>query len=439
MQAMMTTFTASAIIPAFEGIAEEFGVTLHKAAYLTSLQIAILGWAPLFWKPIANRYGRRPVWLISTLGSLVFNIGCAQSNSYATMAICRAFTSFFISPPGGTGSGVVTETFFKKERATYVGIWTLLCTLGPPSGPFFMGFVVYHTGSFRWIYYILAITNGVQFITYLFFGPETLYMRNVVRHNVSTFKQEYMNFKRIDPTPLTLVEFIQPMFLFRYTSIWIPTVAYSIVFGFCSVLLTVEIPQLLIPKFGLNPQQLGLQFLGIMVGLIIGEQFGGRISDLWMNKRTQKLGRRPPPEYRLWLSYVGFLLAMVGLIIFSVRLQQATTGVWNITPIIGIAISAVGNQIVTTVLVTYAIDSYVEHSSSIGVFINVVRSTWAFLGPFWFPDMEETLGSSGSGGLMAGMIFLISVVPIACLQWRKRSQGAGLPAAIGAGGVAVRQ
>jgi hypothetical protein len=355
------------------------------------------------------------------------------------MAICRAFTSFFISPPGGTGSGVVTETFFKKERATYVGIWTLLCTLGPPSGPFFMGFVVYHTGSFRWIYYILAITNGVQFITYLFFGPETLYMRNVVRHNVSTFKQEYMNFKRIDPTPLTLVEFIQPMFLFRYTSIWIPTVAYSIVFGFCSVLLTVEIPQLFLPKFGLNPQELGLQFLGIMIGLVIGEQFGGRISDLWMNKRAQKLGRRPPPEYRLWLSYVGFLLAMVGLILFSVRLQQATTGKWNITPIIGIAISAVGNQIVTTVLVTYAIDSYVEHSSSIGVFINVVRSTWAFLGPFWFPDMEETLGSSGSGGLMAGMIFLISVVPIACLQWRKRSQGAGLPAAIGQGGVATRQ
>jgi MFS family permease len=156
---MMTTFTASAIIPAFEGIAEEFGVSLHKTAYLTSLQIAVLGWAPLFWKPIANRYGRRPVWLISTLGSLAFNIGCAKSNSYATMAICRAFTAFFISPPGGTGSGVVTETFFKKERATYVGMWTLLCTLGPPAGPFFMGFVIYHTGSFRWVYWILAIVS----------------------------------------------------------------------------------------------------------------------------------------------------------------------------------------------------------------------------------------------------------------------------------------
>jgi len=298
----------------------------------------------------------------------------------------------------------------------------------------------------------------VQFITYLFLGPETLYMRNVVRHNVSAFKQEYLTFKRIDPTPLKLVEFVQPLSLFRYTSIWVPTVAYSIVFGFCSVLLTVEIPQLFLPKFGLNPQELGLQFLGIMIGLVIGEQFGGRISDLWMNKRTQKLGRRPEPEYRLWLSYMGFVLAMVGLIVFSVRLQQAPQGKWNITPIvsssfhiipfdlfansnsqIGIAISAVGNQIVTTVLVTYAIDSMVEHSSSIGVFVNVVRSTWGFIGPFWFPDMEETLGSSGSGGLMAGMIFICSIVPIALLQWRKSGKAAGVPAAIGQGGVPTRQ
>ncbi|KAL1587358.1 hypothetical protein WHR41_03839 [Cladosporium halotolerans] len=436
--AMMTTFIASAIIPAYESISEDLGVSIHRTSYLTSLQIAILGWAPLFWKPIANRYGRRPVWLISTLGALAFNIGCANSNDYATMAICRAFCAFFISPPGGTGSGVVTETFFKKERATYVGMWTLLVTFGPPGGPFFMGFVVYHTGDYRWIYWILAIVNGVQFITYLFLGPETLYMRNAVRHNVSAFKQEYLNFKRIDPTPFKPFEFIQPLFLFRYSSIWVPTIAYSIVFGFCSVLLTVEIPQLFLPKFELNPQELGLQFLGILIGLVIGEQVGGRISDLWMNKRTQKLGRRPAPEYRLWLSYIGFVLAMVGLIVFSVRLQQAKQGVWNITPVIGIAISAVGNQIVTTVLVTYAIDSYVEHSSSIGVFINVVRSTWGFIGPFWFPDMEATLGSSGSGGLMAGLIFVVSIIPIAILQWRKSSRGAGVPAAEGQGAVVPR-
>lgn len=137
--AMMTTFTAAAIIPVYENIGMDLGCSIQKASYLTSLQIAILGFAPLFWKPISNRYGRRPVWLVSAIGSLLFNVGCALSHTYTSMAVCRAFTAFFISPAIAIGSGVVTETFFKRERGKYMGIWTLLVTLGPPGGPFFMG------------------------------------------------------------------------------------------------------------------------------------------------------------------------------------------------------------------------------------------------------------------------------------------------------------
>jgi MFS family permease len=134
MQAMICTFTASAIIPAYEDISRNLNVSLQQVSYLTSLQIAILGVAPLFWKPISNRYGRRPVWLISTFGALLLNVGCALSQDYTSMAVCRAFTAFFISPPIAIGSAVVTETFFKKQRAQYMGIWTLLVTLGPPLG-----------------------------------------------------------------------------------------------------------------------------------------------------------------------------------------------------------------------------------------------------------------------------------------------------------------
>ncbi|KAK8062413.1 MFS transporter [Apiospora hydei] len=385
------------------------------------LQIAILGWAPLFWKPVSNRYGRRPVWLISTVGSLLFNVGCALSPTYSSMAICRAFTSFFISPAIAIGSGVVTETFFKKQRATYMGMWTLLVTLGPPSGPFFMGFVAYHTGNYRWIYWVLAIVNGIQFIAYLFFGPETRYLRSGVPHKDSVFKQEYLNFKRLDPSPFKPMEFIQPLSLWRYASIWVPTIAYSIVFGFTSVLLTVEIPQLFLPKFGLNPQQIGLQFLGMIVGSVIGEQIGGRLSDLWMNKKAKKLGHRPAPEHRLWLSYFGYALAMVGLIVFGVQIQNATKGHYTVTPIVGVGIAAAGNQLITTVLVTYAVDCHIEHSASIGVFVNVVRSTWGFIGPFWFPDMLESVGGAGSAGIMVGIIFAVACIPTALLQWRGQS------------------
>ena len=154
----MGTFTAASIIPAYEDIAKDLGISLQTASYLTSLQIAILGGAPLFWRPLSARFGRRPIFLISLAASLVCNIGCAKSHSYASMAACRALVAWFISPAGAIGSGVVVETFFKKDRARYMGIWTLLITLGVPVGTLIFGFVAFRVG-YRWIYYVLAIVS----------------------------------------------------------------------------------------------------------------------------------------------------------------------------------------------------------------------------------------------------------------------------------------
>lgn len=155
---MMGTFIAAAIIPAYLDISMDLGISMDKTAYLTSLQIAIIGGAPLFWKPLSNRFGRRPIFLISLVGSLVCNIGCAKSPSYASMAACRALVAFFICPAGALGSAVVAECFFRKDRGRYMGVWALLITLGVPVSPFIFGFVAQRV-SYRWIYYILAMVR----------------------------------------------------------------------------------------------------------------------------------------------------------------------------------------------------------------------------------------------------------------------------------------
>lgn len=209
----------------------------------------------------------------------------------------------------------------------------------------------------------------------------------------------------------------------------IPAVAYAMEFLWTSIMVTVEIPQLFPELFGFNTQQNGLQMIAVIVGTIIGEQVGGRMSDLWMSMRRRKLGgRAPEPEFRLWLSYFGFVLCVVGLVVFLVsclldcpwvvkpqRLEaqralvscasgtgtnrgnryncitlvqpgtslhllvlesallasstlkmshrsHATLTIWGST----------GNQIVTTVLVTYSVDCYRTDAASVGVFITFV-------------------------------------------------------------------
>ncbi|KAJ5887578.1 Major facilitator superfamily domain general substrate transporter [Penicillium taxi] len=415
--ACIATFTAAGIIPAYADIAADLGVTLQQASYLTSLQIAIIGGSPLFWKPLSNRFGRRPIFLISLIGSFAFNIGCAKSTTYASLAACRALVAFFISPASAIGSAVVVETTFKKDRARYMGIWTLMVTLGVPIGPFIFGFVTYRVG-YEWIFWILAITNGVQFILYLFLGPETRYIGSGVNQVEADWKTQYFSVRRIDPTPLTWFEFIQPLTLARHLSVLIPAWTHAMVFLFTNIMSTVEVPQLLQEKFELNSEQLGMQFIGIVIGSFIGEQMGGFMSDQWMSRRARRINGKAEPEFRLWLSYFGFLVALVGIIVFLVCTQTSAAGHWNVSPIIGTALGAVGNQLITTVTMTYAVDCYPQEAGSVGVFIGLVRQIWGFIGPFWFPYMFDSVGIAASSGICCAMIIAVSVIPTIYLHWR---------------------
>lgn len=278
--------------------------------------------------------------------------------------------------------------------------------------------------------------NAVQFILYVFLGPETRYLRKSPHHESSDFRQEYLNLStRIDPTPLTFFEFIQPLTLARYPFILLPTCAYAMNFLFGSIMITVEIPQLLQEKFGLDAQQLGLQYIAVILGSVIGEQLGALLSNVWMTKKQDKSeilsgdnekqqqtrNRQHKPEHRLWLSYIGFILTIVGLVVFLVQTQVVKTGHWNITPLIGVAIAACGNQIVSTILVTYTVNSLAgPEAGSVGVFITFVRQIWGFIGPFWFPSMFDNVGVANSAGICVGLLVLVGITPTLVVQWKGR-------------------
>lgn len=293
----MTTFQAASIIPAYEPLGMSLGTTIQGASYLTSAQIVVLGVAPLFWKPLSHRIGRQPVWLISTICSGLFNIGCALSPTYGAMMVCRCFGAFFIAPPIAIGSGVVVETFFPAQRGQKMGIWTYGCPctyraikannvqatshLRSTRRTVYLlihnsvcGLALDILGSRnclfspprRWtVAYTLQI-NFVQFGAYLIFGSETRFLRSKEPQTANTPKPTISLFKRIDPEPVTMAEIIDPIIIGRYLTVLLPAISYTIVFCFASVLLTVEIPQTFIPTFGLDPQELGLNFIALIIG-----------------------------------------------------------------------------------------------------------------------------------------------------------------------------
>lgn len=96
------------------------GVTITGASYSTTLAIVSAGVAPLLWSPLSNVYGRRPVYIYSSIIGIVPGAGCAVTTRWQNLLIARVFAGMGTSAGMGIGASVVSDMYFMHERGKYV-------------------------------------------------------------------------------------------------------------------------------------------------------------------------------------------------------------------------------------------------------------------------------------------------------------------------------
>lgn len=106
--------------------------------------------------------------------------------------------------------------------------------------------------------------NFTQMIGYLFLGPETLFDRDTISDTAS--QPMHFGFRRIIPKPLRREDFFLPLYLLKDYRILLAAVSLAVTFNFILVMMTVEIPIFFPKLFHLKPQQVGINFLGFLVG-----------------------------------------------------------------------------------------------------------------------------------------------------------------------------
>lgn len=408
--AFSCAFMQAGISPAYEAMAEEYGKSMTEISYLTSAQICIAGIAPFLWVPIMNAYGRGVFLAFSALICCAFNIGGGFCTTYGQQMALRILVCFFASTGAAAGSSVVADLAFAHERGKKNGWWSLGLLLGTPGGPFFMGFVQYHAGT-RWIYFTFAIMNFVQFVLWLL-AEETVYIRNKHARSINPSKGGFMRWfgcYNRSQQPLHWKIFFRPLKQAWNYNVSMAVIALAVTFCYANIALVVEMPQTFGVLFHLNAQQLSLHYIALIVGSVIGEVLAGPLSDWWMKICYKKRGGKRVIVDRLWVSYNGFLAVIVGLIVWGVYLDKVVENHWNISALIGAAVAAGGNNIVATVLTTFAIDSS-EYAPDVGLYLNLVRLIFGFTGPFYFALMFERLKYADAAGLMVGLVAIFGVL-----------------------------
>ncbi|KAI5954239.1 hypothetical protein KGF54_002014 [Candida jiufengensis] len=415
----MCTFMASGVVPAFGAYSEILGKPTHIVSYLTSCQIVLIGSFPMVWVPIMNRYGKRLLLIISVFGSMCFAIGAVFCTSYGKLIAMRCFQAIFISPGLAVGGAIVSDTTFAHQRGSRSGVWSIMVNLGTMVGPLLMGFVAQHVPP-KYIFVVFAVTNFVQMICYILLGRETSFNKQDMSRNIKNpYKQLFRKNAIFPENKITPLIILRPLKYLLNWRVFIPTFGYTMLFMHANIAINVEIPQVMIAKFGMGPQALGLQFISFIIGTVIGEA-GGFISDMLI-----KWGRNrgKGSSFRLWLTYPGYICAIVGLIIFGVLIQRLKH--YNVVVAnVGLVIASLGLQLATSPIIAYCIDFVgPSEAGSVVLFITFFRQLLAFVGPFYFPVMFENLGFAKSYGIMAALIGALGLIPTLSLQWFESRRG----------------
>lgn len=80
--------------------------------------------------PLANHYGRRPVYLLGNLIAAITNIIPGYFDSWAVIMTTRALNGLTAGSVMAMGAATICDMYFAHQRGLFMGIYTLCLTNG---------------------------------------------------------------------------------------------------------------------------------------------------------------------------------------------------------------------------------------------------------------------------------------------------------------------
>jgi MFS transporter, DHA1 family, tetracycline resistance protein len=314
-------------------------VTLLTVLYAAAQFIA----APLLGK-LSDRYGRRPILLISLLGSAVgyfiFGIGGALWVLYISRLI-DGFTGGNVS----IANAYITDVSSEKDRTKSLGIIGAAFGLGLIIGPILGGLLSQISLSAP--VYLAGLFSLFATIVGFFILPESLPKNQ--RDTIKLIKK--------DLNPLASIgKFITKPILGIFLLVFI-------IFNFTFSGFTISLPIFLIHKFNIDPLNVaGILFVSGVVSSIVQGGLIGRLDIRFGDKK---------------LLMMGLIIFSIGLIFFFI-----VPNFWMIYPIIGFISFGLG---LTTPTLTSIISKIVSKNEIGEVFgVNTsLNSLMSVFGPLW--------------------------------------------------------
>ncbi|RAL13086.1 MFS transporter [Aspergillus homomorphus CBS 101889] len=370
---------------------------ISEEVSLLGISLFVIGFAvgPLFWAPLSEIYGRRPVMVLSAMGLTAFTAGTAGAQNIQTLIILRFFAGSFGSAPMAVSGGVIFDTFPTISRGLASSLFAAAPFLGPTLGPIIGGFIA-QAGGWRWVQGFLAAFSGALWLCLVFLLPETyapvLLHKRAAKLSKITGKV-YRSKNQIEqgttPVSKTLgVALSRPWaLLFREPIVFLLSLYMSIIYG-TLYMLFMAYPIVFMEVRGWTEAISGLAFLGILVGILLSVAYSFPMYFRYKKKTLSTKGR-VPPEARLPDSFLGAVALPVGLFWFA---WTNYPSVHWMAPIASGVPFGFGMVMVFLPAFNYLIDSYTIYAASVLAANSAMRSVFGAVFPLFTTYMYRNLG-----------------------------------------------
>ncbi|KEQ89688.1 MFS general substrate transporter [Aureobasidium pullulans EXF-150] len=415
--AFLSNYAIGGLAPAFYILSMQFGKSQHQTSELLLWPVLVFGLFNFLWVPLANYYGKRPIFVFCTLLLCICYIWGATAQSFESLLWSNIIGAFGGSASEAVAASMVNDLYFLHERAGKMSWYVNSISAGNTLGPLICGFVVQGL-SWRWHKIIAAILVAINFLVVVFLCPETRFDRtghghvkpltpsrtasdtNTLEKDVPSPDQQLIHrpSDTSDTTPLSTIPkkpwaqqlklwsplpkdlslfelFLRPWPLIVYPEVIFSTLATAFALAWVVGINILNSFVLQAPPYSWSPAVNGLINIPGLLGNICGALVGGPLVDWYSDWRARKNNGVFQPESRLTLLIFPAVMVPAGCLAFGYGVQETLH--WT-SLFFGYGMVATGLTTIPCITMTYISDCYLPVAPDALLLINGLKNVAAF-------------------------------------------------------------
>ncbi|EGP86985.1 uncharacterized protein MYCGRDRAFT_86328 [Zymoseptoria tritici IPO323] len=454
--ALAVDFAAGAVAPALSIMEYQFmpHQDISTLSQLVAVSTLLLGTSNIFWVPLGNIFGRRPILIISLILLLLTTVWCGLAEGFPSLLAARALQGASSGPVYTFAPEITGDVFFHHERGRAMIAYTMCLAAGPYIAGVSGGYIAARLG-YRWLFWISAVLVGFTLILEVLIVPETLFDREAellregrgdmvdVQHGFPTTstkeaihtKEDTAGSERV-PTqqrPWTYIQslkcgiykgdiirhFLAPWKSLVFPGTWVVMLLYGGLVAAIVSTSTIGPIFLSQPPYLWGPN-VGLINLGGVLGVVVGGAITFVAADWLVTKRAKDDDNGlSEPESRLPALFPGVFLATTGLWTFGFCAANPSENAWAGLAV-GIGMISAATATVPSIGFNYIIDSYHPLHGNCFVMTTIVRSVIAFAWTYFISDWVIADGPALPFGIFGMIMAIFGLLAVPLWAFGKR-------------------